>query len=168
MPAGALLERLERRYARRAASAGRSLGVTAPSGLVVAGDELRLEQALSNLVENALRHGRGPVEVWARDGGGTIRLGVADRGPGFPEAFLPEAFDRFARADAGRSDGGSGLGLAIVRTIARVHGGEARAANRPGGGAEVWLELPRATAAGALRARHVVGDDRGVTLGGEP
>ena len=71
-----------------------------------------------------------------------MAIGVSDRGPGFPDGFLGEAFDRFARADAGRSDGGSGLGLAIVRTIAGVHGGEARAANRRGGGAEVWLELP--------------------------
>jgi signal transduction histidine kinase len=139
---GALLERTARRYARRVADGGRTLGIAPGPVHVVVADELRLEQALGNLVENALRHGGGPIEIWSREGPEGTSLGVRDRGPGFPEAFLAEAFDRFARADAGRGDGGSGLGLAIVRTIARGHGGEARVANRAGGGAEAWLELP--------------------------
>jgi signal transduction histidine kinase len=144
IPAAALLERVERRYARRAADAGRPLRLDAPPHLIVVGDELRLEQALGNLTENALRHGAGAIEVYVREEGGAVVLGVRDRGPGFPPGFAAEAFDRFARAEGGRSDGGSGLGLAIVRTIARVHGGEAGAGERPEGGADVWLGIPAA------------------------
>ena len=71
-------------------------------------------------------------------------LSVADDGPGFPEEFLPHAFERFRRADTARarSEGGSGLGLAIVETIARAHDGRVRAANRTEGGALVEIELP--------------------------
>src|SRR5207302_1579771 len=93
-----------------------------------AGHELRtplallLEQALGNLVGNGLRHGGGKVRLWARlVAGGTVELHVTDRGGGFGEEFLDRAFDRFSRADAGRSGGGAGLGLAIVETIARAH-----------------------------------------------
>jgi len=67
---------------------------------------------------------------------------VLDRGEGFSEEFVGRAFERFSRASSSHRDGGSGLGLAIVRTVARAHGGEAHAANRPGGGADVWLTLP--------------------------
>jgi hypothetical protein len=67
---------------------------------------------------------------------------VLDRGRGFPAEFLGRAFERFSRAPATSRDGGSGLGLAIVQTVARAHGGEAYAANREGGGADVWLALP--------------------------
>ena len=73
---------------------------------------------------------------------GTAELHVVDEGPGFGEAFLPQAFERFARGDEGREGEGSGLGLAIVATIARAHHGSARAANAPGGGADVWISLP--------------------------
>ena len=67
---------------------------------------------------------------------------MLDRGAGFPAEFLDRAFERFSRASASSRDGGSGLGLAIVQTVARAHGGEAHAANRAGGGADVWLALP--------------------------
>jgi signal transduction histidine kinase len=69
---------------------------------------------------------------------------VLDEGAGFPDGFLARAFERFSRADPARADG-SGLGLAIVETIAQAHGGEAHAANRSGGGADVWLALPLRT-----------------------
>ena len=73
-----------------------------------------------------------------------LMIEVCDRGPGFPAAFLPHAFERFARPDQGRArdSGGAGLGLAIVRAIAQAHGGRAVAANRGGGGAVVRLEIP--------------------------
>ena len=101
-----------------------------------------LEQALGNLVDNAVRHGRPPLRLWAQTANGRTELHVSDSGPGFPPEFLPHAFERFRRADAARSDGGTGLGLAIVDAIAAAHGGRARAANAPEGGADVWIELP--------------------------
>jgi signal transduction histidine kinase len=106
-----------------------------PSGEVVHGDRIRLEQALVNLVDNALRYGGSAIEVSAHGS----ELHVTDDGPGFPPEFLDRAFDRFSRADAARGRGGAGLGLAIVRTIAVAHGGSAHAANGP---TDVWLALP--------------------------
>ena len=112
--------------------------------LVVRADPVRLEQALSNMVDNALRHGAAEVRLTASRENGTVELHVLDDGAGFPDGFLEHAFERFTRADPARRDG-SGLGLAIVDTIARAHGGTANAANRPGGGADVWLALPLRT-----------------------
>jgi two-component system OmpR family sensor kinase len=109
--------------------------------LVVTADGLRLEQALGNMTDNARRHGGGRVTLTAHARNGTVELHVLDEGTGFPEEFLGRAFERFSRADPSGPEG-SGLGLAIVETIAVAHGGEAHAANRPGGGADVWLALP--------------------------
>jgi len=109
--------------------------------LVVRGDALRLEQALTNMLDNARRHGGGEVTLTAAQHDGSVELHVLDNGVGFPSAFLTHAFERFSRGDPASADG-SGLGLAIVETIARAHGGEAHAANRPCGGADVWVALP--------------------------
>ena len=76
---------------------------------------------------------------------------MADEGPGFPQTFIPHAFERFRRAsDARGSDdgGGSGLGLAIVLAVAEAHGGTATVANASNGGATVTLRLPAATPGG--------------------
>jgi two-component system, OmpR family, sensor kinase len=131
------------RFERRAADAGRRLNAASPPGLRVVADPLRLQQALANLLENALRYGDGPVRLFADEHDGHVRLRVTDEGDGFADEFLPHAFERFSRADAARSRGGTGLGLAIVDAIARAHGGTASAANAPGGGADVWISLPR-------------------------
>ena len=130
-----VVESVASRFAVRAAVDG------AP---IVVGDRLRLEQALGNLVDNAIRHGGGDVEVAAAARNGAVELHVRDGGAGFPPAFLARAFERFSRADEARAGGGSGLGLAIVETVAEAHQGSAHAANRPGGGADVWISLPPA------------------------
>jgi heavy metal sensor kinase len=137
-----LLTTLGERFEARAAEAGRTLVVDAGTDLVVRGDRLRLEQALTNMVDNALRHGEGEVRIWAAQNGRGIGLHVGDRGAGFPPEFVARAFERFSRGDAARGRGGSGLGLAIVETIAQAHGGHAGAANDGGGGADVWIEIP--------------------------
>jgi signal transduction histidine kinase len=120
---------------------GRRLEVDAPAELTLSGDRLRLEQALGNLVQNALRHGGGCVRLCARHVDGRTELGVSDEGAGLPEPFIAHAFDRFSRADQAHGGGGAGLGLAIVDAIARAHHGTARAAN--GERTEVWLSLPQ-------------------------
>jgi signal transduction histidine kinase len=125
--------------------AGRALVVDVdalPERASVAVDGDRVSQAVANLVDNALRHGAGPLTLSARVVGDAVELHVSDRGPGFDPAFLDRAFDRFTRADPARGRGGVGLGLALVRTIAQAHGGDAGAGNLPGGGADVWLALP--------------------------
>jgi signal transduction histidine kinase len=139
-----LLESVRNRFAWRAEAAGRALEVQAPDDLTFEGDRLRLEQAMGNLTENALRYGDGAVRIEALAGNGGVELHVRDEGPGFPAEFIPHAFDRFSRAEESRASAsaGAGLGLAIVDAIARAHGGRAEAANRVGGGADVWIALP--------------------------
>jgi two-component system OmpR family sensor kinase len=110
--------------------------------LVVEVDPARLEQALTNVISNALRHGGGDVVLLAQKAGGGVEIHVLDEGPGFEPELLPRAFERFARADRARSEPGAGLGLSIVEVIAELHGGRANLRNRAGGGADVWLELP--------------------------
>jgi two-component system OmpR family sensor kinase len=108
----------------------------------ISADRSRIEQALENLVDNALRYSEGEVTLSGeRNGESGRELHVRDRGPGFPPEFLDQAFERFSRADPGRAGRGAGLGLSIVQMIAHAHGGEAHAANRDGG-ADVWLVIP--------------------------
>lgn len=110
------------------------------AGLVVQADRIRLEQALGNLVDNALRYGGDDIRLEAVGGNGTTELHVRDDGPGFAPGFLEHAFERFSRADPARGRGGAGLGLAIVQTIAEAHGGSAHAESD--GGADLWIVLP--------------------------
>ena len=138
-----LLDAVAGRNDSRASAAGRKLEVEGPNEQVVTGDRMRLEQALGNLVDNALLYGEGTVRLEARTENGLLVLAVGDEGEGFPPEFLPHAFERFSRADVARTGGGGvGLGLAIVGAIARAHGGSANAANRVAGGAEVTMVLP--------------------------
>ena len=131
------------RFARRVRDHGQELELRPVAGSIAA-DPVRVEQALSNLVENALAHGGGRIDLYAVERDDVVELHVADSGTGFPYDFVERAFDRFSRADEARSGSGSGLGLSIVALIAEAHGGSAHAANRPDGGADVWLTLPRA------------------------
>jgi two-component system OmpR family sensor kinase len=136
------VERIRQRFAQRASTKGRQLVARVPGDMTVHADPLRVEQALSNLVDNALRHGGGTVVLSAARHNGFIDLHVTDSGPGFPDDFLPVAFERFTRSDQGRTIQGTGLGLSIVRSIARAHSGEAYASNGISGGADAWISLP--------------------------
>jgi len=142
LPASTVIEGVERRFRVRARESGRELTAVAADDLTLDVDAPRIEQALSNLVENALRHGSGGVDIVARASNGHAELHVLDDGPGVPPGFLPHAFERFSRARTGRTGDGTGLGLTIVQLIAQAHGGRAGIANRPRGGADAWLELP--------------------------
>jgi two-component system, OmpR family, sensor kinase len=132
--------------AARAEAAGVGCGVDAPSDLEVLVDPGRVRQAVDNLIDNALRFAPRDTEVVisARIAGPDLVIEVRDAGPGFPDDFLPHAFERFGRPDSGRarSDGGAGLGLAIVHAIALAHGGRATVRNEPGRGAVAGFELP--------------------------
>ncbi len=137
-----LLTTVADRFPARASESTRSLVVDGETELVIEGDRLRLEQALTNMVDNALRHGEGEVRIWAAADRNGVRLHVSDRGDGFPPEFTSRAFERFSRADEARGQGGTGLGLAIVETIAIAHGGSAGITEGPDGGADVWVEIP--------------------------
>jgi len=136
-----VLETVSSRFARRADTVGASVVVT-PTRMRIDADPERIEQALGNLLDNALAHGARSVVVSAQRVNGSIELHVTDDGDGFPDAFLARAFDRFSRGDEARSGGGAGLGLSIVALIAAAHGGEAAVTNRAGGGADVWISVP--------------------------
>src|SRR3954453_18511680 len=141
VPVTDLLEAAQAALETRAAALGRAVEITAAPGLAVSADGAALHRALTNLVDNALRHGAGTVHLTAVERGVRIEVHVTDEGEGFPPGFLPVAFERFSRA--GRSPDGTGLGLALVRAVAVAHGGSAAARTAPGGGADVWLSLPR-------------------------
>jgi two-component system, OmpR family, sensor kinase len=136
-----VLDAVAGRFDSRARAAGRSLEVDAPPEWVISGDRLRLEQALGNLVDNALRHGAGTIRITAASEDGWFEVGVSDEGAGFPTEFLPHAFERFSRVEVARSAGGAGLGLAIADAIARAHGGTAVASNSARGPV-VTLRIP--------------------------
>ena len=136
-----LLWTVARRFASRVAGADRGLGVEVEEGLTLVGDQLRLEQALGNLVDNALRHGAGAVGLEAARRDGYIELRVTDEGSGLPADFVPHAFDPLTRVDEARSGGTAGLGLAIVAAVARAHDGSVSVSDQPGGSA-VSLILP--------------------------
>ncbi|HET8653806.1 MAG TPA: ATP-binding protein [Gaiellaceae bacterium] len=128
-------------FTLRAEAAGRSIEAVGTNGTVLHADRLRLEQAVGNLVDNALRHGAGTVRLEVAHRGDQVELHVCDEGPGLPPDFLPHAFERFARGDEARTSGGTGLGLALVAAIAEAHGGGAHAGSD--GRADVWLSIPR-------------------------
>ncbi|MEP6637171.1 MAG: ATP-binding protein [Acidobacteriota bacterium] len=117
----------------------------APGTLVVA-DPGRLEQMLTNLVENAIKFNRdgGKVTI-ACDNGARTRILVQDTGEGIPAQHLERLFERFYRVDRARSRdmGGTGLGLAIVKHLALAHGGEVRVTSGLGEGSVFEIDLPR-------------------------
>jgi heavy metal sensor kinase len=140
--ADALLASVASRFEWRAEELGKSVRPTPAPGVRVEGDRLRLEQALGNLVDNALRHGGDDIRLFAATTDGRVELHVRDDGSGLPHEFLTRAFDRFTRVDSARGRGGSGLGLSIVRTIAESHRGSAHITNSDRAGADAWLSLP--------------------------
>ncbi len=143
IPAAEVLDVVAERFSGRAGERGRALEVRPPDGLVLDADPVRLEQALGNLVDNALAHGGGRVVLSARRQAGLVELHVEDEGPGFPPEFIAAAFDRFTRSLDARTGGGSGLGLSIVELIAEAHGGTVGARNLETGGADVWIAVGR-------------------------
>jgi two-component system OmpR family sensor kinase len=137
-----LLESVRTRFASRSEADGRPLEIDAAPNLDLRGDRLRLEQALGNLVDNALRYGAGTIRLLAANADHHVELRVCDHGAGFPPEFLPRALQRFSRPDASRGTPGAGLGLAIVSTIALAHNGRATATNLYEGGAQVVISVP--------------------------
>jgi two-component system OmpR family sensor kinase len=131
-----VMEGVATRYARRAADAGRAIEVG--GDVTVHVDRLRIEQALGNLIDNALRHGAGTISLSARAEDDSVVFEVRDQGAGFPSRLGERAFERFSRAEQSRTSAGAGLGLAIVAAVTEAHGGTATI----GHGAAVSLSIP--------------------------
>jgi signal transduction histidine kinase len=137
-----MLERARQRFADRAREQRRSIRVEAPGELEAHLDPLRARQALGNLIDNALRHGAGDIELSARERNGALEVDVSDEGSGFPADLAPRAFERFARGDTARVRGGAGLGLAIVSAIAEAHEGTSYIVDTDGRRTTIRLRLP--------------------------
>ena len=134
--AGELAAELTEMYDPLADEQGASLKFEKPDRAApLFGHRQLLAQALSNLLENAIRYGSdgGEIDVRVERGDKRVRIEVGDRGPGIPLDRRQEALRRFGRLDSSRSDEGAGLGLALARSIAHLHEGELRLDdNRPG------------------------------------
>jgi two-component system sensor histidine kinase BaeS len=119
-----------------------------PEPLTIQGDASRLDQVLSNLIANALRHtpSGGRITLSAHLQAGGVRIQVSDNGEGIPAEDLPYVFERFWQSDPERKRGtGSGLGLAIVRQLVQAHGGRITAQSSPGQGTTFSIDLPSGT-----------------------
>jgi signal transduction histidine kinase len=116
------------------------------SAVRVAGDPVKLAQAIRNLTDNAARHAHRTIGLHVIADGAAAVVQVDDDGPGIPDGERERVFDRFVRLDSSRerASGGSGLGLAIVRTVVGAHAGSVAAEVSPWGGARFTVRLPRA------------------------
>jgi len=170
-----LLDQLPAAYRQQSGEPLVELEVVSPRGLRWHGDPVDLQRAIGNLIDNAMRYGRGPgqpiarVSVSARRSAGGIELRVEDEGPGLPEASLVELLRPFSRLDRARGGNeGSGLGLAIVDRLARRYGGRLELRNRPTGGLTAIVQLPDQRRRG-MRAESNAGTDpagpRGIDAG---
>lgn len=145
----AWLARVAARFAPQAGQRQIALRVEEDaSDLVVDVDEMRLTQALDNLISNALQHtpGGGSIVLRAVEMNQRARIAVADSGAGIAPEDLPRVFERFYRGDSARAaeEGSSGLGLAIAKALVNAHGGTIWAASELGKGATFYIELPLA------------------------
>jgi signal transduction histidine kinase len=163
----ALLDRVVARFADRARERGRVISVDVADGQAVYADELRLRQALGNLVDNALRYGQGAITVRASRVGAGVQLQVSDQGEGFDPGFAEHAFERFARGERAGGREGTGLGLSIVRAIAEAHGGRAEVLAGPGGTVRLWFPDPADTASGSSQIAGVASVAVHATRGGK-
>jgi signal transduction histidine kinase len=155
--------------AGRASILARERGAALEADLQSAGtarlDPSRVEQAVLILVDNAAKYGEpgGRVTLTSRVEGGSLCVGVEDRGPGISEEDLPRIFERFYRVDKARvrKQGGTGLGLPIARTIAEAHGGSVTARSTPDLGTTMTLCLPLVMAdARDLHTGHLASERR--------
>jgi signal transduction histidine kinase len=130
-------------YGPVAEEKGIALSVDAPTRLPIHGDRELIQQAVANLVDNAVKFSRpgDAVRIIASVTPGGVEIAVADQGPGIPEADRLRATERFFRGEIARNTPGSGLGLALVQAVALLHGGSLRMADA-GPGLAAIIALP--------------------------
>jgi len=140
---GDVVKEVAERLLEHASNAGSELRLTLSSGIGARSDRFRLEEAISNVISNAIKYGAGhPVDVQLTTRNDKAVVVVQDRGIGIPAEDLSRIFGRFERTAISRNYGGLGLGLYIARQIIEQHGGSIRAESRSHGGARFVIELP--------------------------
>ncbi|MCX6396156.1 MAG: ATP-binding protein [Propionibacteriales bacterium] len=139
LDAGPLIERVAESVR---SGTSRTIEIDRPEGrAAVFADPDKFVQVVTNLVDNAVRHGEGTVRVAVEQGRLGFRLVVDDQGEGIPEALRARIFTKFWKHG---TRGGTGLGMYIVNGLVRVHGGELRISDAPGGGARIAVDWPAA------------------------
>jgi signal transduction histidine kinase len=143
----ALAREVAERFEDQLSRQGRPLRIEAPEPVVGSWDRSRIDQALTNLVANAVKHGvSGAVGIRIERRGPAALLVVQDSGAGIPEQDRARIFELFEQGERGTAGGGLGLGLYITRRIAEAHGGRIWVDGAPEGGAVFQVELPLAVA----------------------
>lgn len=141
-----LLERVADRHQEDPSGRGLRIQVECVEDLELVGATSLIEQAMDNLVSNAVRYGDpdGTITIRGERNGSSTLLSVQDDGPGIAPRHVSRLFERFYRVDTARSreSGGTGLGLAIVKHIAAAHGGHVRVESQPGSGSRFLIEIP--------------------------
>jgi PAS domain S-box-containing protein len=149
---GEMLKDVAERLSEQASTVGSELRLSVGVGISLRADKFRLEEALSNVVSNAIKYGSGrPIDIQLKTKDANAILAVQDRGIGIPAGDLSRIFGRFERTALSRNYGGLGLGLYIASQIVEQHGGSIKAENRSGGGTSFIIELPRIAASDAKR-----------------
>jgi two-component system, OmpR family, phosphate regulon sensor histidine kinase PhoR len=142
----ALLERAVSFYTAEAEKKGIPVSIDCPADLIVPVNPGLLEQAVANLIDNAIKYSADehPVSVRALKEAGGLLIEVEDSGAGIPARDLARVFERFYRVDKSRdrTRGGTGLGLAIVRHIALLHSGDVSARSVEGSGSTFSIHIP--------------------------
>jgi two-component system, OmpR family, sensor kinase len=134
-----------KRHSEQLATAGCSVVLAIPDGMMVRGDPSRLDQVTTNLLSNAIKYGRGqPIEMRLEADEAVVRLSIRDQGIGIAPEDQDRIWTRFERAVSANDYGGLGLGLYIVRQIVAAHGGAVSVHSTPGAGSTFVVQLPRA------------------------
>lgn len=134
------------RFLEDALNGGSELRLTVANGIQTRADRFRLDEAIGNVISNAIKYGAGqPIDIQLKTKGDRAVLVVQDRGIGIPLEDLERVFGRFERTAVSRNYGGLGLGLFIAHQIIEQHAGSIKAESRSGGGARIVIELPHTT-----------------------
>jgi PAS domain S-box-containing protein len=140
---GEVVKEAVERFSEVASNAKCEVRLSVASGIKTQLDKFRLDEAIGNVISNAIKYGGGkPIDIELKSKANKATLAVQDRGIGIPEEDLSRIFGRFERTSISRNYGGLGLGLYIAKQVIEQHDGSIRAENRPGGGARIVIELP--------------------------